>query len=311
MKAFIALLALFAIVFVRAEPIADPVVDMKEFVEGILIGVGEAGDISNMLPCIKDGDYILKKFKEALEHLQVKYINQLIKGVIMCLEASRDLRNMLSDCLVYFPILKKLAEAFDNPEYMKIAERIMFHFPEYLVNVVKARTCMLEGRYSCSGEAIGEIYKIMFHAKKNEYTLDKMREFVSGLLEGINEAGDISELVPCIKQNDQVFENYRIALEYLLSRYPEDIRRGLSLFFDTTKTILSMLKDCMTGFPLLKRIAEYLVYPDYMRILEKIRMHFTQFMTDVTKARTCLYEGHYHCAGESIGDILEFIFLTY
>ena len=285
---------------------------MQEFVAGILEGVNEPGDLTKLIPCIKAHDNLLQSFREALEHLNLRHPEELRRGVIMFFDATKELFDMLKNCMDGFLVLKKLADALVHPDHRMIINKIMAHFPQFITDVTKARTCFTEGHYHCAGESIGDILEFIFLTSEiEEPTADKMQEFVAGILEGVNEPGDINKLVPCIKPGDTIFEHFREALEYLSRRHPDEIRRGLKLFFDTSKLVLDMLKDCLEGFPLLKKISDYLVNPDYMRIINKIMMHFAQFITDVTKARTCFTEGHYHCAGESIGDILEFIFLTY
>ena len=285
---------------------------MQEFVAGILEGVNESGDINNLIPCIKSHDTILRRFRQALDHLSIRHPEELRRGLVMFIEASKELLDMLKDCMEKFPVLKKLAELLISPDYVRIINKILVHFAQFITDVTKAKTCFTEGHYHCAGESIGDILEFIFLTyEMEEPTAGKMQEFVAGILEGINEPGDINKLVPCIKADDTIFQKFRESLENLSLRHPDKLRKGLTMFFEASKLVLDMLKACMDDFPFLKKISGYLVNPDYMRIVNKIMFHFTQFITDVAKSRTCFTEGHYHCAGESIGDILEFIFLTY
>ena len=308
MKGFIVLLAIFALCFAKAEPV--PEADkLFELVRGLLAGLNEKGDINALVACLKGGEEIFVKIKQALEYLKNKNPDDLKKGLLLLFEAMRSLLDMLKPCMGGFEILLRLAQELLNPNIGKIIMKILTHPGTFFVDVVKALVCFIGGDYFCVGKSLGDILRFIFLSREEMPTADKLFELVRGLLAGLNEKGSINDLIACLKGGEDIFEKIKSALEHLRNKNPEELKKGLEILFAAMRQLMNMLKPCMGGFEILLKLAQALMNPNIGKIVMKILTHPGEFFVDVVKALVCFIGNDYFCVGKNLGDIMRFIFL--
>ena len=139
---------------------------------------------------------------------------------------------------------------------------------------------------------------------------DNMIEFLKGFLEGINESGDINNLIKCLKTGDDFLRKVKEAVELIKKMDPINVLKGVQELLGAVKELIEALKPCMDGFEELKKLMNALTHFDIRKIVQKIIGHASEFLMDITGAIECFSKGNYRCAGKFVGDILRRLFLT-
>ncbi len=133
-----------------------------DFLKGFVQGIGETGEVENLLKCMKDAESIFAQIKEALETLKHINLQNLIKGLTTLFIAVRELMAMLKPCSEGFNMIKKLIQAVAHPNLTKIATKILMHSGAFLKNVNNAITGFSSKDYTTAGKGVGGILKIIF-----------------------------------------------------------------------------------------------------------------------------------------------------
>jgi len=299
--------ALLAVMFLGREEAGA--INPIEFIKGLLIGIGEQGNMDPLIKCIKDAEHIFKKILEALEHIKKKKFNEVIKGITILISAVQELMQMLEPCSKGFNQLKKLINALKHPDIKKIAMRVLMHLSEIIADVMTAIGCFKSGDSKCAGKAVGEILKFIFIARSDELEANNALEFMKGFLAGIGESGNINNLEKCIKNMDSIFHKIISAINHIKKKKLGDIIKGITELISAIKQLMSVLKPCMAGFNTLKKLLSAITHPNIKKIALRILMHPSKFMHAVSEAISGFSGHNYNKAGHGIGTLLKLMFL--
>jgi phage-related protein len=205
MKGILILLAILGVVcaapvarveLVADAPEANPFVD---FIHGFLDGLNVKGDINKILECIKGGEGVIEKIIEALNyliHIDIKHMEDIIKGVMMLVEAIQEIYKIIQPCISSFEEIKKIFEQIISTNIMKIVWRIIANAGQFIGDIKDAIASFAKGDFKQAGHDLGDIVYRLFLASLTD--TNPAFEFVKGLLEGLNEKGDINKVLECV-----------------------------------------------------------------------------------------------------------------
>ena len=288
--------------------VEEPTASFVDFVKGFLQGINENGDINKLMQCIKNGEDIMAKIKEALQAIAKKDIMNIIKGVTLLIDAIQQLMHSLQPCMEGFNQLKKLFEALQHVDIKKIAMKIFMNLSDFISDVVTAIACFQSGDLQCAGKNVGDILRRLFlsRAEVGEPIVD----FITGFLLGIQEKKTIEDLLECMKDADKIMEKIMQAIKLIVKLKLEDMLKGVSMLFEAILELEIMLRPCMAEFTQLQKLKDAIAHANILAIVMKIMRNPGPYIQDFNDCLEAFENGDYKEAGQDIGDILFRIFLV-
>jgi hypothetical protein len=275
-------------------------------------GIKEEKTFEEILKCIKDGDVIIQKVKVAVELLMKFTMEDIMEGLMMLFEAYKELYALVEPCLGSISNFKKLYEAIINADINKLIEKVIQDPFTYLAIILDCYNAFNNGEYYKAGKDAGELLHILFLEEVQLEAFD-VKAFLLGFLRGLNEKGDVNELMKCAKGLESVVMKIIEAiklLQHLDFKHLEDIIKGLSMLFQAITEMLEILKPCMDGFEQLKKLFEQLKHIDIMKIIMKILADPQTFIALVMDCIDAFKNNDWEKAGFCIGNLLYRLFLV-
>ncbi len=136
-----------------------------DFVKGFLEGINESGDINKLVECLQGGEEIMNKIIEALEILLKMNVQDIVKGLVMLMDAVREMSAKFKPCAEGFEQIKKLLEAITNVDIMKIVMKVLSNQSTLLHDILDCIDMFRNGFYEKAGKDLGEILFIIFLSK--------------------------------------------------------------------------------------------------------------------------------------------------
>jgi tetratricopeptide (TPR) repeat protein len=286
------------------------------FIKGFLLGLNEKGDITELLKCVKDLEHIIKKIEEAIKLLKdIKKLDKFIQGLVMLFQAVTELINMLKPCAKGFEQIKKLFEALKHIDIMKLAFKILANPNVFIQDIMGMIDGFKNNNLTKAGFCLGDFMFRLFLEERQENTdmevpKDNFVNFIKGFLLGLNEKGDINELLKCIKDLEHIIKKIEEAIKLL-----KDIKKidkfiqGLVMLFQAVTELINMLKPCAKGFEQIKKLFEALKHIDFMKLVFKIMANPTPFIQDIMGMIDGFKNNNLTKAGFCLGDFLYKLFL--
>ena len=310
MKVFLVILAFTAIC--AAAPLEldiEPSIPPVDFVKGFLQGIHETKQIEDLMKCLQNMDQIFAKIKEALDHMLKFSIEEIITGLKLLKEAMFDFMNMLTPCMSEFEQLKKLAEAMKNWNFAKIAVKIMANAFVFLKDIKDAMTAFHNKDHETVGKCIGDImYRIFLEREDMDETT--ISDFLKGFLEGLNETGDINELLKCATNLEHIIGEILKAFELISKMTLQNIIQGVIILIQAVREFMDVLKPCSAGFQQIKKLMEALKNVNFMKVALKIFGEIGYYFKLVKGFMDAIKASDYHTAGKDLGTFLYKLFLT-
>ena len=297
---------LMRIMFLSRRASVNPI---QDFVDGFLKGIRETKSIDDLLKCMKNADQILEKIKTALLLIKKFTLESLLQGLSMLFEAIFDLEEMLRPCLAEFTQFKKLLEAIANADIDEIIMKIMQNPIQFIADIADCIDALGKGDYLRAGRDIGDVLYRLFLVEVATVQINVV-DFLKGFLEGLNEKGDINELLKCVKDLEHIISKIIEAINYIKKMDIGNLMKGLTLLFEAITELLNVLKPCTQGFEQIKKLIEAFAHIDIMKIIFKILANPGPYIQDVTDAIDAFQKNDGHRAGKDIGDILYRLFLA-
>jgi len=133
-----------------------------EFLKGFLNGIGDKTDPSDLLKCLNTLEETFKKIQEALFYIIKGDLDEKIKGMIMLLEALREMLAKIKPCIEGLEEVKKLVNAIINADIAKILKRVLLNLNIIVAEIAYTYKCIQEGNLNCAGFGIGSLFKFIF-----------------------------------------------------------------------------------------------------------------------------------------------------
>jgi len=286
---------------VQAEPIAD-------FLTGFLKGIHEVKNIDDLLKCIRSADPILEKIQKALELIKTLNVESMLEGLTMLFEAMFELEEMLRPCLEEFSQFRKLIEAIMNLNIDEVVQKIIANAFQFLADIIDCIQAFQRKNYNQAGRDLGDIMYRLFLVQLT-VELDPV-EFIKGLLEGLNEKGDVNNLLKCVKDLERIVSKIMQSLEYIKKGDFVNVIKGITMLLEAVTELMQSLKPCAEGFDQIKKLIDAISHVDIVKLVFKILGNPGPYIADVVNCIDCFNKNDWHGAGKNLGDLLCRLFLT-
>jgi hypothetical protein len=280
--------------------------DFDEFIKGILVGMSESGDFNKLVNCIKDGTQIFAKVKEACENISHMSNNDVTKGVKVLIEGLTELMVMLKPCMTGFSQLLKLEQSLGKADISKLVRKVLASPGAYFHLSMDVLEAFEDKKFQVAGKALGTIAKNLFLSYRQDTT--QMSDFTKGILQGLNEKGDVSELMSCIKEDKTIFEELIKALDLIKNIVDKDCTEGAKILVATVTNYMTMLKACITKFEKLKKLVVSLSKANIPQMVRKMLSEPGAFFHLSIDGLEAFQAGNYVDAGKAVGTILNKLF---
>ena len=145
--------------------------------------------------------------------------------------------------------------------------------------------------------------------KSEEKPGDLTIDFITGFLEGIEEKGDIKELIKCIIDMEHVVEEIIRALKLIMTFEFKKVIEGVVVLIESIKKFIAMLAPCSKGFVQIERLLNAILETDLTEIFMKIMNNPGTFLELLTKAVQAYSKENYHDLGFNVGRIMFKLYL--
>eukprot|EP01022_Parablepharisma_sp_SALTPOND_P014113 TRINITY_DN1899_c0_g1_i1.p2 TRINITY_DN1899_c0_g1~~TRINITY_DN1899_c0_g1_i1.p2 ORF type:complete len:523 (-),score=82.97 TRINITY_DN1899_c0_g1_i1:4803-6371(-) len=292
-------------IFLSRETSFEP---LKDFLKGFLEGIHETKPINDLMKCMDVAERLMEKIKAALELIHKLTIDSMLEGLSMLFEALFELEEMLRPCLEEYGQFKKLMDAMGNANIGKVITKILMNPIQFMVDVMECIKSFEHKKFSPAGKHLGNIlYKLFL----TQLTLEvDPVEFLKGLLEGLNEKGDVNKLLKCVKDIEKIIDKIIEAIQYIQHMDPTNLIKGITLLLEAVNELMTVITPCAQGFEQIERLIDAIAHVDIVKLVFKILANPGPFVQDVMDCVDAFNKGDFHRAGKDIGDLLYRLFLT-
>eukprot|EP01022_Parablepharisma_sp_SALTPOND_P018568 TRINITY_DN304_c0_g1_i5.p2 TRINITY_DN304_c0_g1~~TRINITY_DN304_c0_g1_i5.p2 ORF type:complete len:610 (-),score=120.31 TRINITY_DN304_c0_g1_i5:36-1865(-) len=278
-----------------------------EFLSGFLIGIHETRTIDDLIKCMKNADQILEKIVAALKLILKLRIDDILRGFSMLFEAFLDLEMMLKPCLKEFTKFQRLMKEIANANLLEIIARLMRNPGPFIQDINDIVESFERGDYKQAGQDVGDILYRLFLVELVQS--NKVMDFLEGFLEGLNEKGDINNLLKCVKNAEHILDKIMEALEHIKKKDPSNLIKGITMLLEAVTELLNILKPCSDGFEQIKKLFEAIQHIDIVKLVFKILANPGPYIQDVMDCIDSFKRGDFHRAGKDLGDFLYRLFV--
>eukprot|EP00826_Nyctotherus_ovalis_P031361 TRINITY_DN2505_c0_g1_i8.p1 TRINITY_DN2505_c0_g1~~TRINITY_DN2505_c0_g1_i8.p1 ORF type:complete len:192 (+),score=63.16 TRINITY_DN2505_c0_g1_i8:25-576(+) len=135
---------------------------INDFIYGLLRGLGELGDYTQLFPCAWELEEVIGMFCEALRCLKDHHGTNLEECLHMLLEACRRLRDQLAPCAEGLEVLMTFFRNIDMIGIDILVEKFKKNQKEMLNFVNLAYNNCKETNYKDLGLYLGELLNLLF-----------------------------------------------------------------------------------------------------------------------------------------------------
>ena len=280
-----------------------------DFITGFLEGLNVKGDIKKILECVKGGEGVIEKIIAALNfliHIDFKHLDDIIKGIKMLVEAVQEIVKIIQPCTESIEEIQKLINALININIIKLAWKIITHATLFIHDITDAIDAFGKSDFKRAGKDIGDLlYRLFLESGES----DPVFNFIKGFLEGVNEKGDVNELLKCLKDVEPIINEIIEAVQLILTMKIENIIKGVTLLVQAVTKLINLLQPCTSGFEQLEKLIEAIINTNIMKIITKIIANIGKFIEDFTTCFEAFKSGDFEKAGKAIGDVFFRLYL--
>jgi len=282
-----------------------------DFMTGFLEGINVKGDIGKILECVKEGEQVIDKIIKALNfliHIDYKHMEDIIKGIMMLVEAVQEIYTIITPCINSIEEVRKIFEKIIGTNIMKIVWRLIANSGQFIHDVQDAVASFAKGDFKQAGHDVGDIIYRLFIADALAPQTPAI-DFVKGFLEGINEKGDINKILECVNDIEPAIAEIIKAVELITHFTIKDLMEGIKLIVQAVQDIMHAIKPCSDSLEQVKKLVHALTNFKLMEIIGKIMKNPSAFLQDFIDCMNSFNKGDFHQAGHDLGDIFFRLFL--
>ncbi len=310
MKAIIVFLAVVALCMASpAQLRTDDEIAAVDFITGFLEGLHENKTTEDLLKCIKSFEPIFNEIKEALAYFKKFNFNNIVKGVTLLIKAVKEIVEALKPCMEGFQQLKKLVDVIKSASPSKIAMKILANPIAIIADVTACIEGFKSKDYKAAGKALGDIMYRLFLATENLGD-NKVIDFLRGFLEGLNEKGNVNDLLKCVKDIESILVKVQQAMEYIKKNNTMDLIRGITMLIEAVSALLNTIRPCAEGFEQIKKLFDAIGHIDIIKLVFKVLSEPSRYIEDVKKCINGFNTGDFYTAGKCLGDFLYGLLLS-
>ena len=138
---------------------------------------------------------------------------------------------------------------------------------------------------------------------------DQAIDFLKGFLEGIEETGDIKEVLKCVEDLEKIIEEIVVALKEIMTFEIKKVIDGIAKLVVAVRKFMEMIEPCATKMPQLQKLIDAIWQADIMALFGKIMKEPGFYLDLLTKAIACFTNSDWYCLGLNTGKVLFRLFL--
>ena len=146
---------------------ADPqfrsdVNNVEEFIAGMIFGLIQKDDLSNIQACLTDADTLEKQVEEAIADLSKGDLNDLIAGAKILMQIVQELPSDLKNCESMQGDLNRIvawANQFSNPQVFieTVTKNVLTHFATITTDINKATSDFTDAKFYDAGSDVADV----------------------------------------------------------------------------------------------------------------------------------------------------------
>jgi len=287
----------------------------EQFVKGFVAGIGENQDPNKLNNCLKGGESIMMRIREAFLMMKTINLQNAAKGLKALFEAHMSIFQQLTPCMADFKIMQNMFTLLKRANIRFVVMKIMKHPAPFLVYIRTAIECFHKKDSFCVGKSTGGFMSLLLFDKYaglyeelDEAKLD-FKIFTQGFLEGIGEKENVEKLKDCLKNGDRVMDNYHRSLNISRIISFKHLFQGVSLMVNNTKTFLNNLRPCAKDFQRIFLLMKGIESTDLKKLIENLIKVPEIFRRHVFNALSCYKKNDSKCIGKELGAILRSLFI--
>jgi hypothetical protein len=298
--------------------VADPVIDVAEFVVGFFDAMGVDVTVSDITGCIKNAESIYNELLNVInefQNLDFKNFVKVIGAIEDIIQIVQDILGDIQTCSAIPADAQSIITKIMNFDISKRTFVIISHFGKIVADINSLITIVQINPIDTYklGYTIGDILDIVIIADSVSEDVDQIvDEFVKGFFEGCGVEIDIKVIDACLDDADEIYKD--------IVNLVNDIKgldfKNLSVLMKVITDIISFVKDflatiqpCSSSIPEIGKLVEKLKNFDITKRISVIIMNFGTLVKDVMAIPSDYANAKYQNLGKDIGSIIYIIVL--
>lgn len=137
-----------------------------------------------------------------------------------------------------------------------------------------------------------------------------VEDFLRGLLEGLNDQGDIGKLLECVNGAEAIINDIIAALKLIATGNIMKVIEGVGKLVESAKKLMDILKPCTDGFEQLKKLMSALRDINIQKLIAKLLLNLGAYITNVKACIKAFEDRDFRNAGKYLGMIFYDLFLS-
>ena len=279
-------------------------VPLVDFLTGFLTAIHETRKVNDLLKCMDNTSLILEKIMTSLKLILKLKFEEMMKGFSMLFEAFLDLEAMLKPCLEGYVQFQKLMKAISDSDILYVIIRIIKDPNPYIMDINEVVNAIATGNFKDAGEGLGDIMYRLFLVESVDELQTMAIEFMKGFLEGINEKGDINNMLECVKKLEFIIPKIVEAIQDIIKGDITSIIKGITLLLEGVRDMLRILTPCQNGYEQIAKLMEAIKNVKILNLVFKILDNPKNFVPLIVNCVKAFTDGDYHGAGLNLGTFL-------
>lgn len=265
-----------------------------DFVRGFLKGLNVKGDIENILKCAEGGEQVLEKIIIAIQFLiklDIKHIDDIIKGLKMLFEAVMEIVKIIDPCSKTVPEIGKLVAAILGVNLLRLAWKLIIGALDFYRLISDCVDAFEKGAFERAGKDIGTIlYKLFLEAVDES---DPVIEFMKGFFKGLDEKGNIEEIIKCLENIEPIITDIVKAFSLILTFEIKKVFDGVVLLVAAIKKLFDIVKPCAKTYEQLQKLMTAIQNCKILDVIMKIINNPGAFYDLISKAIEAFNKGDF------------------
>ena len=148
----------------------------------------------------------------------------------------------------------------------------------------------------------------LHYASDNAEVGSPLSDFVEGLLRGLEAKEDVEKIKACLKHLDKEFEVFlaklQEAFEHLKHINPIELAKGLQIFFDALKELLSKTIHCFSEESIIRKLMRLISIVQILKLVAVILLRPALFLSLIIQGIQFIKEKNYEMVGYLVGQLL-------
>lgn len=281
-----------------------------DFVRGFLKGLNVKGDIENILKCAEGGEHAVEKIIIAIQfliHIDIKHIEDIIKGLKMLFEAVMEIIKIIDPCTKSVPEIAKLVAAILGVNIFHLAWKLITNAAYFYHDIMDCIDAFKKNDYEKAGKCIGDfLYRLFLEAGEQS---DPVIEFMKGFFKGLDEKGNVEDILKCLENIEPIINDIIKAFTLILTFEMKKVYEGVIILVAAIKKLMDIIKPCTKSYEQIQKLMAAIAKAEIMKIIKKIIYNPGVFYEIISNLVKAFLNGQFYEFGFGTGKFLFKIFL--